>query len=205
MDIGTYDRRSDGGIFKDSLMGQSFHNKQMNLPEPEVITSHGQPLPYVLVGDEAFQLSDYLLRPYPGRECLNQEKKIFKYRLSRARRTIENTFGILVSRWRILKRLIICTIEKTTKIVQAVVCLHNWLCLQDIGKDQYVLPSMIDQDDLNNDIIPGSWRKCIENSALCDVTKCGTNNSRSLAKEIREEFCKYFNSEGAVPWQFDHC
>lgn len=70
----------------------------MNLPEPEAITSDGQSLPYVLVGDEAFQLSDYLLRPYPGRECLNQDKKIFNYRLSRARRTIENTFGILVSR-----------------------------------------------------------------------------------------------------------
>ncbi|XP_036139143.1 protein ANTAGONIST OF LIKE HETEROCHROMATIN PROTEIN 1-like [Monomorium pharaonis] len=54
VDIGAYGRRSDGGIFKDSLIGQSFDNKQMNLPEAEPITSDGQPLPYVLVGDEAF-------------------------------------------------------------------------------------------------------------------------------------------------------
>lgn len=64
---------------------------------------------------------------------------------------------------------------------------------------------MVDQDDQNNDTIPGSWRKCIENSALRNITKCDTNNSSRLAREIREEFCKYFNSEGAVPWQFDHC
>lgn len=57
----------------------------MNLPEPEPITSDGQP--YVLVGDEAFQLTDYLFRPYPGKEHLNQDRIIFNYCLSRARRT----------------------------------------------------------------------------------------------------------------------
>lgn len=203
MDIGAYGRRSDGGIFKDSLIGQSFHNKQMNLPEPEPITSDGQPLPYVLVGDEAFQLSEYLLRPYPGREYLNQDRSIFNYRLSRARRTIENTFGILVSRWRILKRPIICSMDKTMKIVQAVVCLHNWLRLQDIDENQYVPPSMVDKDGPNG-LIPGFWRKCIEKSALHDISKCGSNNSSRRAKEIREEFCRYFNSEGVVPWQLNY-
>ncbi|KMQ86369.1 nuclease harbi1-like protein, partial [Lasius niger] len=204
VEIGAYGRRSDGGIFKDSLMGKSFHHKRMNLPEPEPITSDGQPLPYILVGDEAFQLTDYLLRPYPGREHLNQDRIIFNYRLSRARRTIENTFGILVSRWRILKRPITCSMEKIMKIVQAIICLHNWLRLQDIEENQYVPPSMVDQDSPNG-FIPGSWRKCIENSAFYDISKCGTNNSSRQAKEIREEFCRYFNSEGAVPWQFDHC
>lgn len=66
VDIGACGRRSDGGTFKDSLIGESFHHKRINLPEPEPITSDGQPLPYILVGDEAFQLTDYLLRPYPG-------------------------------------------------------------------------------------------------------------------------------------------
>jgi len=68
-----FGRRSDG-IFRD---GQAFHNKQMNLLEPKPITSDGQPLPYVLVGDEAFQLSNYLLRPYPGRESLNLKIELF--------------------------------------------------------------------------------------------------------------------------------
>ncbi|XP_018354298.1 PREDICTED: uncharacterized protein LOC108755658 [Trachymyrmex septentrionalis] len=204
VDIGTYGQRSDGSIFKGSLIGQSFHNKQMNLPEPEPITSDGQPLPYILVGDEAFQLSDYLLRPYPGRENLTQDRIIFNYRLSRARRTIENTFGILVSRWKILRRPIICNVKQTMKIVQAIICLHNWLRLQDVEENQYVPPSMIDQDD-SNDLIPGSWRKYTENSALRDITKCGTNTSSRQAKQIREEFCQYFNNEGAISSQFDHC
>lgn len=70
----------------------------MNLPKPESLTADGPPLPYVLVGDEAFQLTDYLLRPYPEKGGLNEDRRIFNYRLSRARRTIENTFGILISR-----------------------------------------------------------------------------------------------------------
>lgn len=97
VDIGAYGRRSDGGIFKDSTMGQKFNLKEMNVPAPEPLSPGGPSLPYVLVGDEAFQLTNYLLRPYSGKGGLNDERNIYNYRLSRARRTIENTFGILVS------------------------------------------------------------------------------------------------------------
>ena len=45
--------------------------------------------PYVFVADEAFPLKSWLLRPIPGRTLDTQEKKVYNYRLSRARRTIE--------------------------------------------------------------------------------------------------------------------
>ncbi|XP_071638920.1 uncharacterized protein [Temnothorax longispinosus] len=203
VDIGGYGRRSDGGIFRDSIIGHKFNNREMNLPKPASLTINGPPLPYVLVGDEAFQLTEYLLRPYPGKGVLNQERTIFNYRLSRARRTIENTFGILVSRWRILKRPIICTVEKSMKIVQAIVCLHNFLRIQDIGVNQYVDDTLVDQDRPDG-FVAGSWREDIEISALRDITTCGNNNSTRNAIEIRENFCNYFNTEGVIPWQFNN-
>jgi hypothetical protein len=202
VDIGAYGR-SDGGIFKDSLIGQKFHNNEMNLPQPRPLTSNGESLPYVLVGDEAFQLINYLLRPYPGKN-LTEQRTIYNYRLSRARRTIENTFGIIVSRWRILKRPIICSVAKSMKIIQAIVCLHNWIRKQDIDVNQYVTPTIIDREH-SEGFIPGSWREDMHNSALININRTGSNNCSHNAMEIREQFCEYFNNEGAVSWQSDHC
>ena len=85
----------------------------MNIPQPIAIGKREFVLPYCLVGDEAFPLKPYLLRPYPGRDRLSREQSIYNYRLSRARRMIENTFGILANQWRIYRKSII--ILKTQK------------------------------------------------------------------------------------------
>jgi hypothetical protein len=50
----------------------------------------------VFVGDEAFPLKEYLMKPYNQRD-LNTDRRIYNYRLSRARRVVENA-----SRFRIL-------------------------------------------------------------------------------------------------------
>ena len=102
VDIGSYGSNNDSGVFRNSKMGEAFFNEKMKLPDPKPIAQSQLPekIPYYPVGDEAFPLQPWLLRPYPGKNIL-EEEVIFNYRLSRARLVIENAFGILAARWRI--------------------------------------------------------------------------------------------------------
>ncbi|XP_036141722.1 protein ALP1-like [Monomorium pharaonis] len=146
VDIGAYGRRSDGGIFGDSIIGRNFDSQRMNVPKPAAVED-GRTLPFILVGDETFPLKPYLLRPYPGKNGLTPQQDIFNYRLSRARRMVENTFGILASQWRVYRKPIIALPQTATSIVQATMCLHNWLRKEDIGRNIYVPLNMIDKEN----------------------------------------------------------
>jgi len=92
----------------------------------------------MLVGDEAFPLTEYMMRPYPSKNEMILEKRIYNYRLSRARRIVENLFGILASQWRLLRRAILANISNAIKMIQAIICLHNWLRKHDVERESYV-------------------------------------------------------------------
>ncbi|XP_011883938.1 PREDICTED: uncharacterized protein LOC105571073, partial [Vollenhovia emeryi] len=117
VDIGAQGRHSDGGIFKNSAMGQRFYSNNMDLPDSSNITTR-HTTPYVIVADEAFQLNSFTMRPYPSKN-LTKQQRIFNYRLSRARRVVENAFGILTSRWRIYHKPLNTSLETADAIVKA--------------------------------------------------------------------------------------
>ena len=97
VDIGSNGNISDGGIFKDSGFYEALNASAAGIPDPEPLPHDDKPMPYVIVGDEAFGLHTWLMKPFPQRG-LTREEWIFNYRLSRARRVVENSFGILVHR-----------------------------------------------------------------------------------------------------------
>ena len=95
VDIGLYGRNSDGGIFVHSKLGK-YLETQLGIPEDKQLPGTSCLAPHVIVGDEAFPLKTYLMRPYSGSQSKRDSKEsIFNYRLSRTRRLTENEFGIL--------------------------------------------------------------------------------------------------------------
>ena len=74
----------------------------------------------------------------------------YNYRLSRTRRTIENAFGILIlgAKWRIFRRAIRADVTLVEKIVQATICLHNYLCLTENAN--YTPAGFVDCDSSGN-------------------------------------------------------
>lgn len=91
INVGCNGKQSDGGVFQQSSLFEALEN---NLLPPGGC----------LVGDDAFPLKTYLMKPY-SKITLSLEQKVFNYRLSRARRIVENAFGILASRFRIFGKL----------------------------------------------------------------------------------------------------
>ena len=104
VDIGSYGRNSDGGIFAHSKLGK-YLGTHLSIPEDKQLPRTSCLAPHVIVGDEVFPLKTYLMRPYPGSQSKGEnEKSIFSYWLSRARRVVENTFGILSQKFQVYQK-----------------------------------------------------------------------------------------------------
>ena len=156
----------------------------------------------MLVADDAVGLKYHMMKPYPDHN-IPLDERIFNYRCSRARRIIENAFGIATSRFRIFRRPIIANTEKVTLITKSIVALHNFQMKKRASQSEnysYCVPSYVGQESRSG-VVPGNWRK---DEAVCDsllsIQKLGSNSKS--AQEVCDRFKNYFSSpEGAVEWQ----
>ncbi|KAL7401056.1 hypothetical protein ABVT39_022147 [Epinephelus coioides] len=186
IDVGGYGRTSDGGILANSAFGQSLRSGTLQLPAdlPLPGADHRGQQPHVFVGDEAFPLRKNLMRPFPGR-MLPKERRIFNYRLSRARLVVECAFGILSSQWRMYRRPIEVHPDVAEKCVKATCVLHNFL-------------RRTTQTPAVRASIPVTVG---EVEPLPGLGRIAANNSAREAIRVRETFTSFFSAEGAVPWQ----
>ena len=88
----------------------------LGLPPSELLGQGGPDLHYFLLGDNAFSLMPWTVKPYSRRQ-LTREERIANYRISRGGRVVENAFGILVSRFRVLQG----TMEQKPMVVRDIV------------------------------------------------------------------------------------
>ena len=168
VDVGEYDSNNDSGVLENSRMGRTFAANKMNIPGPAKIPeSDDLELTYCLPVDQIFPLSNWLMRPYSGKALTSETWKIFNYRLPRARRVIENIFGILVARLRIFQKLIEGKPERVEKSILATIVLHNYLRQTD--NVCFTPNGFLDSKDNSGDIVTGQWRSILDGHSLQNV------------------------------------
>ncbi|KAJ1519064.1 hypothetical protein ONE63_011307 [Megalurothrips usitatus] len=124
VDTGARGRRSDGGVWEQCSLKRDIDDGTAPLPPPRRLPGGWMSTPPVFVADDAFSLGPHVMKPFAG-QFLADSKIIFNYRLSRARRIVENVFAILSARWRVLRRSFIASKLTARAVIQAVVCLHT--------------------------------------------------------------------------------
>lgn len=177
VDVGSYGKDNDAGVFENCPLRHAVENGTIALPKEKQLPGSTITAPYVFLGDEAFPLTEYLLRPFPRVQLQEgEENDTFNYRLCRARMVVECSFGAIVSKFRILGKAIETNVENAVHIVKAITLLHN------IIKD---LEGMSEVDATNCrgvTIDPRTYMRPIRKN----------NASSKKATSTRKKFCRFF-------------
>lgn len=108
-DPSILERSSFFQMFEGGLNGEAVHTK------------------FHIIADGIFALKTWLMKPYEFIKDMPLIHQNFNYRLSRARVKVENAFGRLKGRFRILLRKPDVHIETMRKIIETCMILHNFL------------------------------------------------------------------------------
>ena len=192
-DVGGKGSSSDAQMFNASELKEGLEHDLLSVPKPVPLPGDNQPVPYFLVGDDIFSLRTYLMKPYSKRG-MTIEERIFNYRLSRARRVVENAFGILCSRFRVLLHTMEQDPATVRLILKACILLHNLL------RTRCPTFQKRKTDHVDETVEPGCWRRGID--MLDTVREKGANTATIEGKKMRNLIRHWVNDPvGEVPWQ----
>ena len=179
---------NDSAIFRSSDLAKMLRENTIDMPNPRILEGSDITAPYFFIGDAGFPLKKYLLTPFSRMTNLTMGQKIFNFRLSRARSSVERGFGILNSRWRILQQPLGFKIENIDTIIGSILCLHNFSITYEINIKEEDRASLNEEIPVHND----------------DDNEIAENvENEEDALEIRRKLVNYFVSPaGSIPKQW---
>lgn len=200
INVGCQGRISDGGVFKGCELYRRMESRTLNIPESVPLSPERPPIPYYFVADEAFPLSPNIMKVYSGFHNKGTKERTFNYRLCRARRVVENAFGILSSVFRVLRKPMLLEPDNATSVVVAIIHLHNFLRRHQESANIYTPPGSFDEE-INGNVRPGLWRLDTEPmTSLLPLANQPRRTSLSV-KEVRDEVARFCKEEGSLSWQ----
>lgn len=190
IDVGSYGKEGDSNIFTKSTMGKKIMRNDFNIPEPKNLPNTNDTLPHFFIGDEAFALSTYMMKPYSQRVAtLDHQKEIYNYRLCRARRVVENAFGLLSQVFRVFYTPIAILPETCDDLIVAACCLHNIL------RDAYLEKNQVPFYHLNEEN-----RSNMNMARMASTSGFANRDGLSVRDKLKFFFC---SQQGELLWQED--
>ena len=198
VEFGGIGHMSDAQIFLETDLRQDLEDGSINRPAPCLLTDDPEDttdVPYYIISDDAFALKDYCMKPY-SRHSMSPKELIFNYRLSRARRVVENAFGLLAQRFRVMLSTCELIPENARTVMKCCTTLHNLLL------DRLPSPkNAVDREDAHMNVLPGAWR---EHVIWPEQPQPRAGRANTDGKKVRETLADFFGSPvGIVPWQWD--
>ena len=132
-------------------------------------------VPLVIVGDPAYPLLPWMMKPYTDTGRLSRQQSSFNYRLSRARVVTENAFGRLKGRWRCLLKRNDTNISMMPTIVAVCTILHN-MC------------------EIHGDEFDQQWLSVVNRAPIQNLNAEQDNHASTQAEDIWLALAKYFIS-----------
>lgn len=199
-DVGSEGAVADGGVWRNCRLQKDIGSGKVKFPDDLQLRGTSTYVNAHIIGDDAFPLSKTLMKPYAKRDLTDQEA-IYNYTCSRARRIVENVFGVISARFRVLHTEISFRPVSVTPIVLAIATLHN--ILREVAGASYMPPGICDIEDNNFCVQPGAWRMRNGHTAPLDgIDNTYARNATYNAKDMRDTLARYFVSpEGSVSWQ----
>uniref|UniRef100_A0A672GT12 DDE Tnp4 domain-containing protein n=1 Tax=Salarias fasciatus TaxID=181472 RepID=A0A672GT12_SALFA len=180
VDVGA----SGGGTWSNCSLHGAVEENRAAVPQPEPLPNDDKLVPYHFVGDDAFALRTWMMKPFSHRSQVLQER-IYSYRLSRAQRVAENAFGILSQRF----RCFLTTMNQHPDIIKLItMCtcvLHNLI----LARYPHATAEVDCEDPDTHDVIPGRWRT---DPQLQDLPSLTGHHAQKAAKEQQDYLSHYY-------------
>ena len=101
------------------------------------------PLGLFISADAAYIVTEHVLIPFVGSQRQDRVKDTFNFFLSQLRIRIENAFGLLTTKWRVLRKPLECSLQTNALILDVCARLHNFVidnkeddfCVEDWSLD----------------------------------------------------------------------
>lgn len=176
---------NDASIFNNSDLCERIQSEELNIPRSRELPGSNINMTYFFIGDNIFALQKHLMKPYTRTNGMSHMKRVYNYRIKRARLTIECAFGILTLRWSILQKKYGFHIVTFEIIIMSTLCLHNMIITRNL-EEHY----------------PDNEHHKYQNEEEEEDEEEREEEADVASTRQRELLAQYFISEeGSIPWQ----